>query len=102
MLLEIMDAKMQKEIIQEVEALWTIHQRITQSSECRQFNRRVAQLLQRLEDAGCVRLADKAMDLLVSCNPKDLSQCDSIERAKYALTRLRYEAGQDVDKDADE
>jgi hypothetical protein len=76
-------------ILQEIEALCTIHERITQSSECREFNRRAALLLQRLEDAGCDRLADRAMDLLASCNPKDLSQCDSINRAKAVLERLR-------------
>jgi len=29
------------------------------------------------------------MDLLASCNPKELSQCDSIECAKDVLERLR-------------
>jgi hypothetical protein len=96
-----MDTQRRREIMQEVEALCIIHQRITQSSECREFNRRAAQLLQRLEDAGCIRLADRAMDLLASCNPKDLSQCDSIERARYALTRLRCEAKQDLDRAAE-
>jgi hypothetical protein len=63
-----------------------MHERITQSSECREFNRRVALLLQKLEDAGYTRLADRAMDLLSSCNPKDL--CDSIQRARDTLERL--------------
>jgi hypothetical protein len=99
---EIMDEQRQNEIVQEVEALCIIHQRITRSSECREFNRRAAQLLQLLEDTGCVHLADRAMDLLASCNPKDLSHCDSIERARYALMRLRYEAKRDLDKAARE
>jgi hypothetical protein len=78
-----------KEIIQEVEALCIMHERISQSSECREFNRRASLLLQRLEDAGCGSLADRAMDLLASCNPKDLSQCDSTQRAKDYLERLK-------------
>jgi hypothetical protein len=41
-----------------------LHERITQSSECREFNRRAALLLERLEDAGLSRMADRAMDLL--------------------------------------
>ena len=77
------------EILQEIEALCTMHEKITQSSECREFNRRTALLLQSLEDAGCNRLADRTMDLLASCNPKDLSQCDSIQRARDILQRLR-------------
>ena len=29
------------------------------------------------------------MDLLASCNPKDLSQCDRVRQAGNALERLR-------------
>ena len=76
-------------VLQEIEALCIMHERITQSSECRDFNRCVALLLQKLEDEGYTRLADRTMDLLSSCNPKDLSQCDSIQRARGTLERLR-------------
>ena len=79
-----------KEIRNEIEALCIMHQKITQSSECRDFNHRAALLLERLEDAGFNRLADRAMDLLACCNPKDLSQCDSVQRARDILERLRY------------
>ncbi len=77
------------EILQEIESLYSMHEKIGQSSECREFNRRTALLLQRLEDSGFSRLADRAMDLLASCSPKDLSQCDSVQRARDALERLR-------------
>ena len=78
-----------KEIFDEIEALCIMHQKITQSSECRDWNRRAALLLERLEDAGFNRLADRAMDLLACCNPKDLSQCDSVQRARDVLERMR-------------
>lgn len=84
-----------KEICNEIEALCIMHQKITQSSECRDFNRRAALLLERLEDAGFNRLADRAMDLLACCSPKDLSQCDSIQRARDVLERMREMAGED-------
>ncbi len=87
------------EILQEIEALCIMHEKITQSSECREFNRRAALLLQRLEDAGCNRLADRAMDLLASCNPKDLSQCDSVQRARDVLQRLREMARERLEKE---
>lgn len=74
---------------QEIEALYSMHEKISQASECREFNHRVSLLLQRLEDAGYYRLADRTMHLLVCCNPKDLSQCDSIQQAREALQRLR-------------
>jgi hypothetical protein len=96
---EIMSKQNWKEILQEIEALCTTHEGITQSSECREFNRRTALLLQRLEDEGYYRLAGRAMDLLASCNPKDLSQCDSVQRAKDALKRLRDLARDDLEKD---
>lgn len=84
-----------KEILGEIEALCIMHQKITQSSECRDFNHRAALLLERLEDAGFNRLADRAMDLLACCSPKDLSQCDSIQRARDVLERMREMAGED-------
>jgi len=93
------DKQERKEILKEIEALCTMHERITQSSECREFNRRSALLLQRLEDEGCVRLADRAMDLLASCNPKDLSLCDSVQRARDILERLRDLAKENTEKD---
>ena len=85
----IQDELESREILQEIEALYIMHQGISQSSECREFSGRCALLLQRLEDAGFSRLADRAMDLLASCNPKDLSQCDSVQRARDILERLR-------------
>ena len=87
-----------KEILGEIEALCIMHQKITQSSECRDFNHRTALLLERLEDAGFNRLADRAMDLLACCNPKDLSQCDSVQRAREVLERMRELAAEDQKK----
>jgi hypothetical protein len=83
-----------KEILGEIEALCIMHQKITQSSECRDWSRRAALLLERLEDAGFNRLADRAMDLLACCNPKDLSQCDSVQRTRDVLERMRELAGE--------
>jgi hypothetical protein len=85
------------EILHEIEALCIMHERITQSSECREFNRRTGLLLQRLEDLGFNRLADRTMDLLASCNPKDLSQCDSVQRARDILERLRELARENLE-----
>ncbi|VVB68957.1 Uncharacterised protein [uncultured archaeon] len=85
--------------MREIEALCNMHEKLSQSSECREFNRRTALLLQRLEDAGFSRLADRAMDLLASCNPKDLSQCDSVQRARDILERLRELARENLEKE---
>ena len=87
-----------REISDEIETLCIMHQKITQSSECRDWSRRAALLLERLEDAGFNRLADRAMDLLACCNPKDLSQCDSVQRAREVLERMRELAAEDQKK----
>ncbi len=39
------------------------------------------------------------MDLLACCNPKDLSQCDSVQRARDILERLRYLARESLEDD---
>ncbi|MDD2837236.1 MAG: hypothetical protein PHY05_13930 [Methanothrix sp.] len=38
-------------------------------------------------------MADSVMDLLVACNPKDLSQCNVFPRARDNLERLKELAG---------
>ena len=94
----IQDERDCSEILHEIDALCTMHEKISRASECREFNRRVALLLQRLEDAGWNGLANSAMDLLASCNPKDLSQCDSIQQARDSLRRLRDLAEENREK----
>ena len=93
------DEQERAEILQEIEALCIMHEKLTQSSECREFNRRTGLFLQRLEDSGFNRLADRAMDLLASCNPKDLSQCDSVQRAREILGRLRELARENLENE---
>jgi hypothetical protein len=66
------------EILQEIEALFIMHEKLAQSSECREFNRRAASRLEKLEEEGLFRMADSVMDHLVACNLKDLSQCDQL------------------------
>ena len=98
LLLAMIREQEQVEILKEIEALCSIHKKISQASECREFNRRVAMLLQRLEDGGWNRLADSAMNLLAACNPKDLSQCDSVQRARDILEKLRELAKENTEK----
>ncbi|MDM7939366.1 MAG: hypothetical protein QUS07_03375 [Methanothrix sp.] len=95
------DERKCSEIMHEIDALCTMHEKISQASECREFNRRSAMLLQRLEDAGYYMLADRVMDLLAACNPKDLSQCDSIQRARDSLQRLKDLAKLGLENESD-
>lgn len=75
-----------------------MHKKLAQSSECREFNRCSASLLEKFEEEGLFRMAYSFMDLLVACNSKDLAQCDSMQRARYILERLRVLAGESLGK----
>lgn len=73
----------------EVEALRRLHgDAICNAEKCRDFNRRMSDLLMSLEDMGEDRLADRVMDALAVCNPKTGSHCDNSERMKGMLERL--------------
>jgi len=76
-------------LYKEVEALRQLHgDAICNAEKCRDFNRRMAELLMSLEEMGEDRLADRAMDALSVCNPKTGSHCENSERMKGILERL--------------
>ncbi len=54
-----------------------LHQRATSDYEkCVEFSSLMSNLLARLEDAGCYRIADKVMTVLLDCNPKEGASCE--------------------------
>ncbi|MBU0680834.1 MAG: hypothetical protein KKD73_05365 [Proteobacteria bacterium] len=54
-----------------------LHQRASSDyQKCVEFNKLMADLLARLEDAGCDRMADRVMGILLDCNPKEGSSCE--------------------------
>jgi len=76
-------------LVEEVEALRRLHgDAICDAEKCREFNRRMAELLMNLEDIEEFRLADRVMDALSVCSPKTGSHCDNSERMKGILERL--------------
>ncbi|UEC42834.1 MAG: hypothetical protein METHAR1v1_900003 [Methanothrix sp.] len=76
-------------IDREVSALRQLHgDAICDAEKCRDFNRRMSDLLMKLEDAGEDRLADRVMEALAVCSPKTGSHCDNSERMKGMLERL--------------
>ncbi|MDD1739834.1 MAG: hypothetical protein LUQ30_03170 [Methanothrix sp.] len=44
---------------------------------------------ERLEEMGADDLADRVMDLLAGCSPKDFSPCDNRMSTKGSLERLK-------------
>jgi hypothetical protein len=69
------------DIIQDLAKATRLHERAASDYEkCQEFNKLMSDLLGRLEDAGCNRLADRVMTILLDCNPKPGSQCEKATR----------------------
>ncbi len=85
-----MDKEKRAEIAKEVEALYELHEQgVSDPTKCREFNSRACIFLDRLEGLGASQLADRMMDILGGCSPKDFSPCDNRQRTKGALERLK-------------
>jgi hypothetical protein len=83
------EKRISREILSEVQELFHLHEKTsTDPTKCREFNARAALLLNRLEDLELYQLADRMMDLLTGCSPKDFSACDNHQRTKGALERI--------------
>ncbi|MDD1752268.1 MAG: hypothetical protein LUQ38_04170 [Methanotrichaceae archaeon] len=78
-----------KEILEEMKALYELHQKTqTDPLKCREFNSRASIFLDRMETLRLYTIADKMMDILGGCSPKDFSHCDNHQQTKSALERL--------------
>jgi len=66
-----MDRQNWVKINRELEQLCKLHDEAIASSEkCREFANRMSLFLSDMEDIGCQPMANRAMDVLVNCNPK--------------------------------
>lgn len=65
------------EIKLELKNAAALHQRaVSDYAQCLEFNKIMANLLDKLEDCGKSKLAGKVMAILIECNPKSGSHCD--------------------------
>ncbi len=81
------------EILREVEKLYELHEQgSSDPKKCREFNSRASLFLSKMEDMGVNQMADRMMDILGGCSPKDFSPCDNRQNTKSALERLRDKA----------
>ena len=88
-----MDKQDWEQILKELNALCELHEQgVAQPSKCREFSHQASLFLDRLEGLGAYDMADRMMDLLGGCSPKDFSPCDNRQRTKGALERLRDRA----------
>lgn len=72
-----MDEKLPDEIRMALTEACRLHERASSdAAQCQEFNKRMSRLLIDLEDAGCFRVADKVMTVLLHCLPKEGAHCD--------------------------
>ncbi len=65
------------DIRKDLEKACALHKRaVSDYAQCTEFSKIMSDVLARLEDADCLRSADKVMTILLNCNPKEGSHCD--------------------------
>ena len=80
------------EIHQEVESLCRLHnEAVANYEKCREFANRMSLLLSKLEDSDCYPLANRAMDILINCDPKVASHCEKANMEKNLLEQMKWE-----------
>ncbi|MBN2899789.1 MAG: hypothetical protein JXO44_13550 [Clostridia bacterium] len=67
-----------EDIKKDLEVACSLHQRaVSDYSQCVEFNRLMSDILVKLEDADCLKVADKVMTILINCTPKEGAHCDN-------------------------
>lgn len=86
------------QIQKELDRLYELHEAaISQTGKCREFNSQAALFLEMLEQMGADDFADRVMDLLAGCSPKDFSPCDNRMNTKGSLERLMMRIKEKLD-----
>ncbi len=85
-------------LLEEAEELNKLHEAgVSDPTKCRKFNSKASLFLEMLEEMGADQFADRMMDILGGCSPKDFSPCDNRLRTKGALERLIERIREDFD-----
>ena len=88
-----MDRQEWADINKKIEQLCKLHdEAIANAEKCREFANRMSLFLSEMEDLGCQPMANKAMDVLVNCNPKVASHCEKANMEKNLLEQMRTES----------
>ncbi len=86
-------------IQEELNRLYELHESgISQPGKCREFNNQASFFLQKLEDLQINDLADRVMELLAGCSPKDFSPCENRQYTKASLERLASRVKEKLEK----
>jgi hypothetical protein len=84
----------------ELNRLHELHESgISNSGKCREFNSQASLFLQELEDLKAYDVADRVMELLAGCSPKDFSPCENRQCTKGSLERLQNRIREKLEKE---
>ena len=73
-----MNEKIPEAIKKDFDKAFALHQRaVSDYSQCMEFSKIMSNVLVKLEDADCLKTADKVMSILINCNPKEGAHCDN-------------------------
>ena len=85
-----MDRRQWEEILKDLDALYNLHESgVSDPKKCREFNSQASRFLEKMEEMNADEIADRVMDLLAGCSPKDFSPCDNRQCTKGSLERLQ-------------
>jgi hypothetical protein len=77
-------------IQRELNRLYELHESsVSDPGKCRAFNSQASIFLESLEELKALDMADRFMELLAGCSPKDFSPCDNRLCTKGSLERLQ-------------
>ena len=77
------------EIKRRTARLCQLHERAAADySKCIEFNRQTAELLDLLEDIGIEWGAERALSILVNCNPKEGAHCEKASLVANQIQKL--------------
>ena len=88
-----------QKVQKELNRLYELHEGgVSDPGKCREFNREASLFLQNLEDLQVYDVADRVMELLAGCSPKDFSPCDNRQCTKGSLERLQHRIREKLEK----
>lgn len=88
-----------QKVQKELDRLYELHESgVSDTGKCRDFNSQASLFLQRLEELQIYDVADRVMDLLAGCSPKDFSPCENRQCTKGSLERLQHRIREKLEK----
>jgi hypothetical protein len=88
-------------ILKDIEELCELHQKTqTDPMKCREFNSLACIFLDKIESLKLNSIADRMMDILSGCSPKEFSHCENHQQTKGSLERLKERISENLAQDS--